>query len=121
LDYLRGAIDTTLTRTTVLIGQRNRNTQIIWTSKDNTRRFNIKYWLDPKTPDLLNMVNMRDDTDPLNIREGNAGLKNSYNHRTNISYSLRVKNTYNYSWSLDAGFTDNAIAMGYTYDLGSIR
>ena len=116
LDYLRGAIDTTLTRTTVLIGQRNRNTQIIWTSKDNTRRFNIKYWLDPKTPDLLNMVNMRDDTDPLNIREGNAGLKNSYNHRTNISYSLRVKNTYNYSWSLDAGFTDNAIAMGYTYD-----
>lgn len=116
LDYLRGAIDTTLTRTTVLVGQRNRNTQIIWTSKDNTRRFNIKYWLDPKTPDLLNMVNMRDDTDPLNICEGNAGLKNSYNHRTNISYSLRVKNTYNYSWSFDAGFTDNAIAMGYTYD-----
>ncbi len=116
LDYLRGAIDTTLTRTTILIGQRNRNTQIIWTSKDNTRRFNIRYWIDPKTPDLLNMVNMRDDTDPLNIREGNAGLKNSYNHRTNISYSLRVKNTYNYSWSLDAGFTDNAIAMGYTYD-----
>ena len=62
------------------------------------------------------MVNMRDDTDPLNIHEGNSGLKNSYNHNISINYDLNVKKDYNYSWSLDAGITDNAIAMGHTYD-----
>lgn len=117
LDYERGGIDTTLTRTSVLLGF-HKNTWIYcnWMSKDNTRRFGIKYQLNPKTPDLLNMVNMRDDTDPLNIREGNAGLKNSYDHLMNISYNLTMKKVYNYSWSLDMGFTGDAIAMGYTYD-----
>lgn len=114
LDYERGAIDTTLTRTSALIGFRN--TSLYWTSKDETRRFGIRYRLNPQTPDLLNMVNMRDDTDPLNIHEGNSGLKNSYNHSISISYDMNVKKDYNYSWSLDAGLTDNAIAMGYTYD-----
>lgn len=115
LDYMRGYIDTTLTRKTILVGRRRQNTQLIWVSKDNTRRFDIKYWTDPNSPDLLNMVNMRDETDPLNIREGNARLKNSYNHRANIKYSLR-KNNANFSWLLETGFTDNAIAMGYSYN-----
>lgn len=114
LDYQRGDIDTTLTRNSALIGFRS--TQINWESQDNARRFELRYWLDPRIPDLLNMVNMRDDTDPLNIREGNSGLKNSYCHRMRLSYDLTVKKTYNHSWSVEAAVTDNAIAMGYTYD-----
>lgn len=114
LDYMRGAIDTTLTRTSTLVGFHN--TQINWRNKDNSQNFRFRYWLTPKTPDLLNMVNMRDDTDPLNIHEGNAKLKNSYQHRASISYALTVKQNYNYSWLLEAGLIDNAIAMGYSYD-----
>ncbi len=114
LDYERGAIDTTLTRNTALSGAHHPWLEL--RSNDYSRRVGIRYQLNPKSPDLLNMVDMRDDTDPLNICEGNSGLRNSYNHRMRITYDMTVNKAYNYSWALQASLDDNAIAMGYTYD-----
>ncbi len=113
LDYERGTIDTILTHSATLLGLGN--TYVNWRSNDKMQRLAFRYRLNPKTPDLLNMVSMRDDTDPLNIHEGNAGLKNSYTHRMSLDYQLTRKRYYTYSWMLNAELTDNAIAMGYTY------
>ena len=112
LDYLRGAIDTIITRNTFLVGLYN--TFMTWTSKDQRTRIGLWYTINSRTPDLLNMVNMRDDTDPLNIREGNAGLRNSYQHQWRFTYLVNRK-VYQ-RLGLEYSFTDDALAIGYSYD-----
>ena len=111
-DYLRGAIDTTITRNTFLMGLYN--TFMTWTSKDQRTRIGLWYTINSRTPDLLNMVNMRDDTDPLNIREGNTGLRNSYQHQWRFTYLTNHK-VYQ-RLGLEYSFTDDAFAIGYRYD-----
>ena len=114
LDYQRGAVDTTLVRNTFLVG--SNNTFLQWDSSDRKYRFYVQYWLDNRSPDLMNMVNIHDDTDPLHIKEGSRGLKNSFAHRYEFSVDYNHHDRWGISFGNEGGATTNAIAMGYTYD-----
>ena len=111
LDYQRGSIDTTLHRTafTIKMG--------CWTYLDLKGGHQIGLTLGMQTnlPDLEQRIDMRDDTDPMNIRLGNPNLRTAVNPEFKINGSYRKKLSYHY---LEWGYqrTYNAIAMGYVYD-----
>lgn len=117
LEYLRGEIDTTITRHPLLLG--TYGTYAEWRSKDNNTQMYMGYQLVGKTPDLLNMVNMHDDRDPLNIKEGNPNLKCSYEHKYSLSFRKRSKVMYGIQGRYN--YISNAIAMGLLYSENGIR
>lgn len=112
LNYTRGMIDTTLTKTPLLFGITNGFCE--WKSKDNAKRLFVSYDLKGQSPDLVYYVNMRDDTDPLNIKMGNSGLKNTFTHRLQGIFGLTSR--YEHYFSVDYKYVSNAISMGYLYD-----
>lgn len=67
-------------------------------------------------PDLVKMVDYRDDSDPLFIVSGNTELKNI--HRYQASLSMRHDGTGRRMWHASAGYTrtDNDIAYATLYD-----
>ena len=120
LRYQRGSIDTLVTRNTMPIN--------IWDcfiqyttinhKTGNAQKLILQYIATSSTPDLQNLVDMRDDTDPLNIRIGNRSLRNAINHQFSFGHQWgnanRKENSHHY-W---LGYTiiQNALAMGYSYD-----
>lgn len=113
--YQRGAVDTTFTKRNVLLNAYS--TYAKWTSDNHKYEFQLQYSLNTKAPDMNMYVNIQDTTDPLNITMGNTDLKPSYKHEV-ISTFTRIYPKQRLLWTLEAIYspTQNAIAMGYTYD-----
>lgn len=67
-------------------------------------------------PDLTQMVDFRDDSDPLNIRLGNPDLKNI--HRYTAEGSMTFRGGHQRALRLSAGWgkTGNAVAYGLAFD-----
>ena len=111
LDYQRGRIDTALCRTAFTISMAD------WTCLDLKGGHQIGLTLGVQTnlPDLEQRIDLRDDTDPMNIRLGNTNLRTAVTPEFQINGSYRKKLSYHY---LEWGYqrTYNAIAMGYVYD-----
>ena len=79
--------------------------------------YKLSWSLSHNAPDMLYLLPIRDDTDPLNVHTGNESLKNIHNH--NISLKKEWKNNKTNrvsSASIDWRVMQNAIAMGRTYD-----
>lgn len=113
LDYLRGDVDTTITRKSLMfdIG----TADIRW--RKGNHNINWGWGLKSRTPDLVSMVDIVDDTDPLFIRRGNGDLKNALLFDTKLQYrnidrqkGRRIFVEGNYS------VISNALSQGYTYD-----
>lgn len=115
LEYRRGLMDTMLTRNTLLTTLHS--TYIRWWSQDKVHNVSLQYGLSPQAPLLTDMVNIHDATDPLNVQEGNSGLKNAYTNRLTFNYAHNNKTTQScLSLSSEYNFTHNALAKGYRYD-----
>lgn len=112
LNYVRNVTDTTLTHKDVLLNIKNSN--IRWMTKDGSKQAMLKYQLNTKTPDLLNMVDICDDSDPLNLHVGNRNLKPSKTHYVNMTYSHRVSKAVKYSVAADGTVVSDAIGMAYS-------
>lgn len=115
LDYQRGVVDTTVVRNSV---QWAAPQWIVnWSNKDHSFSSQLMLNIQSKTPDLVNMVNITDDTDPLNIRIGNPDLSNQQTYELTgiIRKSNRERQSMK-SLRLEYRTTDNALAMGYNYD-----
>ena len=71
--------------------------------------------IEEKLPDLEQRIDLRDDTDPMNIRLGNPDLRTAVTPQFQINGVYRKKLAFHY---LEWGFkrTYNAIAMGYVYE-----
>ncbi len=69
-----------------------------------------------KLPDLTNMVDYRDDSDPLNIHLGNSALRSIHNYNTN--FYLAYKGSRQRMANINIGYsqTDNEVAYGLTFD-----
>lgn len=65
---------------------------------------------------LYNMIDVTDDSNPLNILHGNPNLEATKNHMISLNYSDTWKKTMFNSFC-DLSITENAIAMGYIYDI----
>ena len=110
LDYQRGSIDTTLCRTAVSITMDD-NTYLDFKNGQIGMTMGIRQVL----PALEQRIDLRDDTDPMNVRLGNTRLHPSVTPDFGVSGSYRFKRGYHYmEWHQQRTF--NAIAMGYTYD-----
>lgn len=72
----------------------------------------------PKAPSLFDMVEITDDSNPLNIYVGNPDLKVEYDFRPRLSYSFKGqgKHPLNNSATLEMSVVKNALTRGYTYD-----
>ena len=111
LDYQRGIIDTTLCRTAFTINM-----------DDNTfldfkggHQLSITMGIHTKLPDLENRVNLRDNTDPMNIRLGNPDLRMAVTPDVGAYFKYKMKRGWQrIQWAYHRTF--NAIAMGYVYD-----
>lgn len=75
------------------------------------------YNIDTETPDLYHMVDIENDSDPLNIALGNPNLKNAYVQTHTLSWiftpqTVRMDNNLSLSYE----HTTDALVRGYTYD-----
>ena len=120
LNYQRGSIDTLVTRNTMPINIWDCFIQYTTINKEtgHAQKLCLQYIATSSTPDLQNLVDMRDDTDPLNIRLGNNSLHNAVNHGFSFSHQWGNANQKEVSHRYSLGYTiiQNALAMGYRYD-----
>ncbi|MCQ2974276.1 MAG: outer membrane beta-barrel family protein [Bacteroidales bacterium] len=113
ITYRKGGIDTLLTRTTSFLQPS------ISFSKNNFQKqqmFNISYNLTFSAPTLTQMVDLIDNSNPLNITHGNPNLENSMSHRVNMFYRDMFKKRYGLNTSFSFSASNNDVAMGYIYD-----
>ena len=111
LDYQRGRIDTTLHRTAVAFNL-----------DDNTfldfkggHQLGITLGIHETLPELEHRIDLRDDTDPMNVRLGNTRLRKSTTPDFGAYFAFRSKQGFQ-RWEWHHVQTFNAVAMGYTYD-----
>lgn len=90
--------------------------EIRWSSKDNKQRYSLSYVLQQKPVNLVNLVDIRNTTDPLNIILGNPDLKNATNHRISFNASLLPSKKLSHYLRFYAFWTDNEMVSGYRYD-----
>lgn len=85
-------------------------TKLIW---------EINAGIKSEIPGLVDMIDYRDDSDPLNVTLGNSALKNI--HRYNASFSLQHEGRYQRLWNVRLLYNkvDNNIAYATTYDAGT--
>ena len=83
---------------------------------------NIRYNGRTRQPSMTSLLDIKDDSNPLNITKGNPGLKPSFSHNINANF-----NTYNaelqrgiYSW-MWFNVTRNSIDNKTTYDQTGVR
>lgn len=112
--YNRASIDTCFTRNTALLFG-NINTNLWW---DHWRQnFQANFWHSVQEPDMNSFVNMRDERNPLSVREGNPNLKNSHSYRINTSYTYNTKNKRLSLWGgTDMTYRTNQLLQGHNYN-----
>lgn len=122
LDYHRGSTDAHLTRTKFRFG----NVSAEISSTLNPKQFeetkklvsgSFSYDLNTETPDLVNLVDIRDDRNPLNIKLGNPNLGNAAKHR--IEARLTLQNQVKYTtqtYSILSNIYQNMFANAVNYN-----
>ena len=120
LHYQRGSIDTLVTRSTMPVNVWDCFVEYKTINHEtgHAQKLNIQYIAQTSTPDLQNLVDMRDDTDPLNIRIGNNSLRNAVSHQFSFGQqwgNANQKETSHHYW-LGYTIVQNALAMSYLYD-----
>ena len=120
LDYQRGAVDTTIVRNTIPVDIWDCFIEYVTMNPENGRahKFFLQYIAQSSLPDLVNLVDMRDDTDPLNIHLGNSNLHNAVNHQFSFSHALgnRDRQETQHEYNLHYTILQNALAMTSQHD-----
>ncbi|MCM1164000.1 MAG: outer membrane beta-barrel family protein [Muribaculaceae bacterium] len=83
----------------------------------HTLRYNWE--IQNKTPNMIDMIDVVDDSNPLNIIEGNPNLRTQYSHKHNMLWYFSPKrdaHPLNNNLTLSYNFTTNELVRGYTYD-----
>lgn len=114
LDYHRGDIHATPVKNSFTV--RIMDTYLRWNSKNRFWNGTIFYSRTPKLAELVDMVDFRDSTDPLNIQEGNPGLKNSVSNSIDAFIVYFHKRTVYHSFQIGYNWNENDIVRGYRYD-----
>jgi hypothetical protein len=88
----------------------------------NTRNLNLNYDTDVREPSIQQLSPVVDNTDPLNIYEGNPNLRPEYNHRLTLQFfdfnQLRFSNLFGY---LNFTYTGNRITDSQQIDERLVR
>ena len=81
-------------------------------------RISFDFDLKPGAPKLYDLVDITDDSNPLNIYLGNPDLKVEYNLNPMVEYYFSGSDRHPLSnvLTLEAGVAKNALTQGYTYN-----
>lgn len=84
--------------------------------KDKQTNLHVNYWGNMNQPSLTNLLDIRDDSNPLNITSGNPDLKPSFNHTIRLNYNTYKEATQSgFFGYANGGFTQNNIANRVIY------
>ena len=113
LVYQRASLDTTLTRN---VGLFSPGLRISKTINGWKKSISLDYRCNSSAPSMNNLLNVRDDSNPLYVTLGNPNLKNTRSHNMSLSYRNISDDQRIFNVSTNYGITQNAVAMGYVYD-----
>lgn len=86
-------------------------------SKSGNYKGNFYYTLTPKSPSLINMIDIIDRRDPMNVFVGNPELKNSMAHRLRWRMNGRnQKGNVEQTYMLSSNIYRNLLSVGYDYN-----
>lgn len=81
------------------------------------REYRVNFSTETSTPDLVKLVNVRDDSNPLAVSLGNPDLKNTI--RYNLTFSFSDKNMDRqrfFNFRINSSVIRQQVANGFTYD-----
>ena len=80
-------------------------------------QLNFSYRMNMSQPSITDMIDITDDSNPMNIRKGNPNLRNSFNHNFSLGWQNYVTATMQ-SYNVNASFsmTSNNISSRTQYD-----
>lgn len=80
-------------------------------------QLNFSYRMQMSQPSITDMIDITDDSNPMNIRKGNPNLRNSFNHNFSLGWNNYVTATMQ-SYNVNASFsmTSNNISSRTQYD-----
>ncbi len=113
MDYLKDRLDTTVTRHV-----------FNWAPRFDVRykfskvsQIRFRYNGRSSQPSMTNLLDITDDSDPLNVSRGNPGLKPAWTNRANLFYNGGIPDKQ-MSWMVHAegSMTQNSISTAVTYD-----
>lgn len=113
MDYQKGAIDTTVTRHVFNWAPRIDLRYKI----SGTSQVRLRYNGRASQPSMTNLLDVTDDSDPLNITMGNPGLKPSWTNSMNLFYNNYITDRQ-MGWMVhaNASMTNNSISTAVWYD-----
>lgn len=115
LQYHRASVDTAIVRNAVLLDINS--TFIQWKTLDGKQSASLAYSLKSAMPDMTFLVDVKDDSDPLRLVNGNPALKSSLKHRWDLTYNNnRPDKQRQLNLQLSYSLVQNALAMGTIYE-----
>lgn len=81
-----------------------------------TNEFSYTFGMDTRLPELMSLVDVVDDANPLYIREGNPNLKGSRSMNHGLSWTINPPGIMYNSLRVSYNSIYNNIVNGYTYD-----
>lgn len=125
LDYKRNNLAYPVKRTSFLAssGRYNLSARVDLAPKYENRRmmsehslqYNLKF--DTKTPNLMHLIDIVDDNNPLNISLGNPDLKSAFTMSHDLSWRFSPRGKHlNNNLRLSYETTYDALVRGYTYN-----
>ena len=79
------------------------------------RSVNFNYSLESSAPMMTNLLNIRDDSNPLYVTLGNPNMKNMHRHSFYGQYGDKFGKTM-FNANANVSIVQNAEAMGYIYN-----
>ena len=118
LSYVKGDVDTVMVRNVF-----NFSPELDFRYQPQKQtQLRVTYRGRSSDPSMENLLPIRDDSNPLEVREGNPGLKPSFTHNMGMHF-----NTFNMDAqrgifsALNGSFTNNAISNKRSYDSDGVR
>lgn len=113
MNYAKGGVDTTVTRTTQNWAPR---VNLRW-KISNVSQLRLRYNARMSQPSMTQLMEITDDSNQFNISTGNAGLRSSWNNDMFAEYNGYREQTQT-SWGVRGGYnnTKNSITSATIYD-----
>lgn len=84
---------------------------------DTGIRFNVRYEMSSRAPEMLNYLDIANSTDPLNIYLGNPDLRNRYRHIFTANYSGKIgRSKTKHNFEIYYETIKDELARGFYYD-----
>lgn len=114
LNYHRGALDVSPKKNDFTF--RIMDTYLILMMPDQGIQGFLILKRTPTLASLVDMVDFRDTSDPLNIQEGNPHLRNSATDAIQFSFSCFKNEKWGYNIRMEYSLNENDLVRGYRYD-----